>query len=369
MDPIKKPDSGNLHLPRTILIIDDDELNRMILSNIFSDTYSILEAENGEVGIELLMRELTDIAAILLDVMMPVTDGIRFLERIRELGWNGGIPVFLITAESDTSVLSRAYALGVMDTIAKPVIPYMVRKRVDSVVELFMARKSLRSRVEEQQQQINEQARRIIDLNQGMIEALSTAVEFRSAESGSHVRRIHDITKLLLLKTELGVGMSYETIEMIATSAIMHDIGKIAIPDAILNKPGRLTSEEFEIMKTHTVRGGEFLERIPQLRELPGFKYAHDIALQHHERYDGRGYPNGLKGDEIPIWSQVVSLADVYDALVNERVYKRAYSFDEAVKMINNGECGCFGPALLAAFKVAEPEMRALYSESPSEEK
>lgn len=364
MDSIQTETSmTTTRMPGKILIVDDDELNRMILSNIFSDDYEILEAPNGEEGVRLLLSDIPDIAAVLLDVMMPVMDGIQFLENIRSKGWNGGIPIFLITAESDTQVLSRAYALGVMDTIAKPVVPYMVRRRVDSVIELFMARKRLRARVEEQQHQLDEQARRILELNHSMIEVLSTAVEFRSAESGSHVKRIHDITKCLLLSTELGVGMSYETIEIIATASIMHDIGKIAIPDAILNKPGRLTPEEFEIMKTHTLRGAEFLEKIPQMREHPGFIYAYDIARHHHERYDGSGYPDGLRGDEIPIWSQAVALADCYDALVNDRVYKKAYSFDEAREMILSGQCGAFGPTALAAFKVAEPAMRELYTQ------
>ena len=363
MDSIQTETSmTTTRMPGKILIVDDDELNRMILANIFSDDYEILEASNGEEGVRLLLSDIPDIAAVLLDVMMPVMDGIQFLEKVRSKGWNGGIPIFLITAESDTQVLSRAYALGVMDTIAKPVVPYMVRRRVDSVIELFMARKRLRARVEEQQHQLDEQARRILELNHSMIEVLSTAVEFRSAESGSHVKRIHDITKCLLLNTELGVGMSYETIEIIATASIMHDIGKIAIPDAILNKPGRLTPEEFEIMKTHTLRGAEFLEKIPQMREHPGFIYAYDIARHHHERYDGRGYPDGLRGDEIPIWSQAVALADCYDALVNDRVYKKAYSFDEAKDMIISGKCGAFGPTALAAFKVAEPAMRKLYA-------
>ena len=368
MDSIQTETSmTTTRMPRKILIVDDDELNRMILANIFSDDYEILEASNGEEGVRLLLSDIPDIAAVLLDVMMPVMDGIQFLEKVRSKGWNGGIPIFLITAESDTQVLSRAYALGVMDTIAKPVVPYMVRRRVDSVIELFMARKRLRARVEEQQHQLDEQARRILELNHSMIEVLSTAVEFRSAESGSHVKRIHDITKCLLLNTELGVGMSYETIEIIATASIMHDIGKIAIPDAILNKPGRLTPEEFEIMKTHTLRGAEFLEKIPQMREHPGFIYAYDIARHHHERYDGRGYPDGLRGDEIPIWSQAVALADCYDALVNDRVYKKAYSFDEAREMILSGQCGAFGPTALAAFRVAEPAMRELYIQKEME--
>lgn len=141
----------------------------------------------------------------------------------------------------------------------------------------------------------------------------------------------------------------------------MHDVGKISVPDAILNKPGRLTSTEFEIMKTHTSLGGELLEHIPQMRELPFFSQAHDIARYHHERWDGRGYPEGLKGDEIPLWAQIVSIADVYDALVSPRCYKKAFTFEQALRMIVNGECGIFNPHILEAFLNIEDKLRDIY--------
>ena len=201
----------------------------------------------------------------------------------------------------------------------------------------------------------------IIDLNVGMIESLSTAIEFRSGESGEHVRRIHDITKHMLTHTEMGEGLTPKDIEWIAMAAIMHDVGKIAIPDAILNKPGRLTPEEYEIMKTHTVQGALLLEKIPQMRDHGAYTYAYDIARHHHERWDGKGYPDGLKGNEITIWSQVVSLADVYDALVSRRVYKGAFDRSEALRMIRNGECGVFNPRLVSCFTEVEADIWSSY--------
>ena len=194
----------------------------------------------------------------------------------------------------------------------------------------------------------------------GMVESLSTAIEFRSDESGEHVRRIHDITDFLLRNTRFGDGLSENEIELIALAAIMHDVGKIAIPDAILKKPGRFTPEEFEIMKTHTIQGGRLLAK---MKEHESYSYAYDIALHHHERWDGRGYPDGLKGDEISVWSQVVSLADVYDALISKRCYKDACSCDEAVRMIVNGECGVFNPELIDSFLQVEGELRRMYQE------
>lgn len=363
-----KPSSLFVHgteVPNTLLIIDDAEVNRAVLDSIFSPTYAVEQASNGQEGLELILRRRECICAVLLDVVMPVMDGIELLRRLAENSLLSQIPVFLITAEASSEVTRLAYDLGVVDVISKPVIPYVVERRVNSVVELYQARKRLGGVVEHQQSRLLEQAQQIVDLSIGMIEALSTAIEFRSGESGSHVRRIRDITALLLRKTELGDGLSSEQIDQIALAAVMHDVGKIAIPDAILNKPGRLTPEEFEIMKTHTVQGGILLAKIPQMRSQPIYEYAYDIALHHHERWDGRGYPEGLKGDEISVWAQIVSIADVYDALVSARVYKGAFSFEEAVQMIASGQCGVFSPRLLRCFLSVEGQLRALY-ESPA---
>lgn len=351
----------DVRIPDTLLIVDDSELNRVILSEIFSGTYKIMEAADGARGWELYQGNKRDICAILLDVVMPVMDGIEFLKKFKKNGGIRKIPVFLITATENTEVLREAYELGVMDVINKPVVPYMIRRRVDSVIELFRARRKLREKVKQQNSEILKQAEKIIELNQGMMEALSTAIEFRSCESGEHVRRIRQITKLMLEKTEFGKDMSENEIEQISLGAIMHDVGKIAVSDQILNKPGKLTAEEFEIMKTHTVRGAEMLSQIPQMKAHDSYQYAYDIARYHHERWDGKGYPDGLKGDEIPVWAQIVSVADVYDALVSKRVYKNAIHYDKAVEMIKCGQCGTFNPALLQAFLSIEKECRKLY--------
>ncbi len=348
-------------VPNTLVIIDDSDINRAVLESIFSDVYAIEHASDGREGLELLQRGKDDVCAVLLDVVMPVMDGVELLRQLDKQGLLPQIPVFLVTAEASSEVTRLAYDLGVVDVISKPVIPYIVRRRVSSVVELYQARRRLGGVVEQQQSRLLEQARQIVDLSIGMIEALSTAIEFRSGESGSHVRRIRDITAFLLRETELGDGLSGEQIDQIALAAVMHDVGKIAIPDAILNKPGRLTPEEFEIMKTHTVQGSVLLSKIPQMRAHPIYGYARDIALHHHERWDGRGYPEGLKGDEISIWAQIVSIADVYDALVSPRVYKSAFGFDEAVAMISGGQCGVFSPRLLRCFLRVESRLRSLY--------
>lgn len=347
----------------TILIIDDDELNRELLTFIFSSYYDIEKAENGQIGLDMIHAHPDKYCAILLDVMMPVLDGIKVLEDLNSWDYVTKTPVFLITAESNDHVIFNAYEMGVMDVIGKPIVAPIVTRRINSVVELFKTRKQLNATVESQAMHIVHQMEQILELNTGMIEALATAVEFRSGESGSHVRRIYGITKMVLSLTNWGDSLTSEQIEHIALASILHDIGKISIEDSILNKPGKLTEEEYAIMKTHTTLGAEMVEKIPQMRKLPFYEYVIDIARHHHERYDGRGYPDGLKNDEISPWAQVVSLADVYDALVSPRVYKKSFSFEEAKKMIYNGKCGVFNPDLLHAFFDIEDKIRSLYME------
>lgn len=345
----------------TILIVDDEPINRLVLGNIFEPDFRIEEADSGQAALDRVFLRPADYCAILLDVVMGDIDGIEVLSRLRRAGLIDDIPVFLITANASDGVTEQAYELGVMDVIRKPVVPYVVRRRVESVIELFSARRRLSYVVEDQRSELLRRAARIIDLTRGMVESLAAAIEFRDGESGGHVRRIHDITKLMLAGTPLGEGLDPQQIDDIALASIMHDVGKIAIPDAILGKPGKLTPEEFEIMKTHTVQGERLLASVPQLRESGAYLYATDIARHHHERWDGRGYPDGLAGDEISVWAQIVSLADVYDALTSERPYKKAFSREKALEMIADGQCGAFNPVLLDEFYRIEPEIARLH--------
>ena len=315
---------------------------------------------------ELIEGTSRPLSAILLDVVMPRLDGIQLLRILNERRLTSVVPVFLITADPGGDTMQKAYDLGVMDVIAKPVVPFVVRRRVQSVVELFAARRLLGAEVERQRDQLLFQAEQLAEMSMGMVEALSTAIEFSSDESGEHVRRIHDITCMLLGETPLGDGLSDSEIRLIGMGAVTHDVGKISIPDAILNKKGRLTPDEYELMKTHTTQGAQLLSHIPQMREHSAYRYAYDIALHHHERWDGGGYPEGLKGDEISMWTQVVSLIDVYDALVSERCYKKPIPFDRATEMILDGECGVFNPRMLEYFRKAEPWMRQLYKKEES---
>ena len=352
----------------TLLIADDNEMNRGLLCRMFSSFCSIEQAENGKIALEKILSDPQKYCAVLLDIVMPETDGLKVLYRMQREGLMDKIPVFLLVEEAGDAAIQEAYRLGVMDIIRKPVIPYVVTRRISSIIELFQSRRRLSSVIIRQQTELLKQAQEIIDLNRGMVETLATAIEFRNDESGEHVRRIHDITKYMLENTALGRDFVDEEIEQISLASIMHDVGKIAIPDAILGKPGKLTAEEFEIMKTHTVQGAQLLEKISQLRKSSSFRYAYDIARHHHERWDGSGYPDGLKGDEISIWAQIVSLADVYDALRCRRVYKEAFSREKTLNMIRSGQCGSFNPELLECFFAVEDQLNEIYEREETDD-
>ena len=356
---------GGSTASKPILIVDDDAINRAILRKIFSEFYPVQEAVNGYEGVSMLQESGYHFCAVLLDVMMPGMTGIEVVHWMKDNGMLDKIPVFLITSERGESVVREAYGLGVMDVISKPVISFVVLRRVKSVIELFEARRHLSRVVEDQNAELLRQAEKIIELNQGMIEALATAIEFRNEESGGHVQRISGITRVMLENTEFGDGLSESEIENIVLASIMHDVGKITIPDAVLAKPGKLTNEEYEIMKTHTLKGVAILESIPQLRGTGFYEYACDIARHHHERWDGRGYPDKLVGDEISPWAQVVSLADVYDALSCKRVYKAAFPRAQVIEMIKTGQCGLFNPRLLKSFDAVEEQLFAMYQTLP----
>lgn len=354
-------DNGSLNMADTLLVVDDVELNRAVLTEIFKDSYRIEEAENGRIALEKLTNHRERFCGVLLDAVMPEMDGISLLKIMSELHMSAELPVFLITSEISPALWKEAYSLGIMDLILKPVIPYIVRHRVDSIVRLFQSKRSLGSQLEAQKDELIQKTEEMYQLSIDAAESLANIIEFKNDESSSHIRRIHEITIALLKDTRLGSGLSQGDIKQIGLAAIMHDVGKIAIPDRILNKPGRFTPVEFELMKTHTVAGGQLLSKIWHRKGNDTYYYAHDIALHHHERWDGRGYPDGLRGSQISVWSQAVSLADVYDALLSKRCYKDAYSRETAVEMILGGECGRFNPVLIDSFLEIEKGLRRLY--------
>lgn len=326
-----------------ILIVDDSELNRALLSEMLKDDFRILEASNGRECLDALEQYGMGISLVLLDINMPVMDGFEVLVQMNRNHWIEDIPVVMISSDDTESNIKRAYDMGVSDYIRRPFDAQIVFRRVFNTIKLYAKQRRLITLVTDQ---IDEKEKN----NQIMIRILSQIVEFRNGESGLHVEHINILTGLLLerlvQKTD-HYDLTWSDQYMITLASALHDIGKIGIDDKILNKPGRLTKEEFEIMKSHTLIGASILENLGLYQEEPLLKAAYQICRWHHERYDGKGYPDGLRGDEIPISAQVVSVADVYDALVSERVYKKAISHEKAIEMILNGECGVFNPILM----------------------
>ena len=330
------------NLPQ-LLVVDDSEMNREILKEILGKEYRILEACDGEEALKMLEQYGTEISLVLLDIIMPKMDGFEVLAYMNRDKWIEDIPVIMISSEGSESYIRRAYELGASDYISRPFDAKVVYQRVINMIKLYAKQRRLIHLVTDQ---IYEKEKN----NRMMTGILSQIVEFRNGESGLHVLHINILTQLLLeklMRKSENYDLSWSQQHMIATASALHDIGKIGIDEKILNKPGKLTKEEFEAMKQHTIIGARMLDSLEMYHDEEMMKYAYEICRWHHERYDGKGYPDGLVGEEIPISAQVVSLADAYDALISDRVYKKAYSHEQAVKMILNGECGAFNPVLL----------------------
>lgn len=353
-----------------ILIVDDMKMNRELLAEMLEDDYAILEAENGKQAIELLEAKNEEIAIILLDLIMPEADGITVLKEMRQKKWIDEIPVLVISSENSVNVERECFDYGVSDFIHKPFDFLLVKKRVENMVGLYLYKNKLEDTVEKQTEILRKQyqllkkrGEELEKNNVRIIDILGTVVEYRNLESDEHIKRVKNFTRILawqLMKEYPEYGLDEKQVERIASASALHDVGKIAIPDAILLKPGRLTEEEFECMKSHTLRGCDILNNIEGAWDDEWGKVCYEICRSHHERYDGKGYPDALVGDEIPISAQIVSVADVYDALVSERVYKGAYTKDQAFHMIIAGECGVFSPKLLECFRKSRKDFEEL---------
>lgn len=325
-----------------ILIVDDSEMNREILKAILGEGYKYTEAEDGAQALRMLRQDM-NIDLMLLDINMPKVDGFTVLEYMNQFRWIDEIPVVMISAADDHESIERCYGLGVSDYIRRPFDSFIVQRRVKNTLTLYANQKRLMGMV-------SDQIYRNQRDNNVMIGILSHIVEFRNSESAQHVLQVQTVTGMLLRRLSEKTDVYHLTekkIRLIVTASALHDIGKISIPESILNKPGRLTPEEFDVIRTHPAIGASMLEGLTPYRKEPLLKAAIEICRWHHERWDGGGYPDGLLGEQIPISAQVVALADVYDALTSDRCYKKAYSHETAVTMILNGECGAFNPMLL----------------------
>lgn len=340
----------------TVLIVDDSSMNCDMLTSMLQDDFKLITASNGEECIDVLNKYGFGISLVLLDIFMPVMDGFEVLAYMNKNNLLNDIPVIMISGADSESFIRKAYSMGASDYISRPFDEKVVYRRVYNIIKLFGKQRRLTSLAERQAREQEKNSRIVIDI-------FSRLMEFRSGESEMHfVRRVNIVTELLaeeLMKKTDKYKLSCADCSLIETASSLHDVGKAYIDTDILNKPGKLTKEEFEKVKLHTVLGEQMLDGITAYKDEKLLKIAKEICRWHHERYDGSGYPDGLKGDEIPISAQLVSVADVYDALVSKRTYKDAYSHDEAVQMILNGECGSFNPLLLECFKEISEKIRS----------
>ena len=337
-----------------ILLVDDSAMNRMILKEILGGDYRILEAENGQECLEKLQAEAGNIALVLLDINMPVMDGFEVLKAMNANHTIEDIPVIMISSDDSDDAIRRSYELGASDYVNRPFDARIVYRRVTNTIKLYAKQRRL-------VQMVSDQIRARENNTDTLVGVLSHIVEFRNGESGAHVLHIRIITELLLhrlLEISSQYPITAEQQDNIPLASALHDIGTIGIDEKILNKPGKLTPEEFEVIKTHSMLGSEMLHQLENFNEQPLLQTAYEIARWHHERWDGRGYPDGLKGDEIPISAQLVALADVYDALTSERCYKKAFSHEKAVQMILSGECGAFNPLLLQCLTDMQTDLK-----------
>lgn len=339
---------------RTILIVDDAKVNRLILREMLDEDYQVLEACDGNEAIDLIREHVEELSLILLDIVMPGMDGFQVLRMMNRYHWTDSVPVIVISADDSDASINKCYKLGATDYIRRPFDYTIVSNRVANTITLFERQNRLIHLVEEQ----------IYEKEQNsslMISVLAQVVEFRNGESGMHVHHIQTMTAILLqhlVQMTNCYQLTPGDILRISTASALHDIGKITIDEKILNKPGRLTNEEFAIMKTHSMAGANILQAVPTDGHTELLNTAYQICRWHHERYDGRGYPDGLVGDAIPIAAQVVSLADVYDALTSDRCYKKAIPHEEAIRMIQNGECGAFSPLLLRCLDEVQDQLK-----------
>lgn len=348
---------------KAILVVDDEELSRNLLRQMFGDEYDVIEAEDGKEAIQKLSEHINDIAVILLDLVMPVLNGLQVLQVLKARRIVGHIPVVLITAQKDMSVELNCFALGASAVISKPFVSQIVRMQVNNLVEIHREVDEMENIIQVYQSELAARQEKLNQFYDNLLDTISDIVEFRSLETGEHIQHVKDFTRIMAQTVrELypEKELTQQKIDTIVRASALHDIGKIAISDSILLKPGRLTKEERKVMMSHTIKGCEILSRIADLQDPELYQTCYDICRYHHERYDGSGYPEGLKGDEIPLAAQIVSVVDVYDALVSERVYKRAYDAELAYEMIEDGECGVFSPEMLECLEYSKETLKAI---------
>lgn len=350
-----------------ILVVDDSRLNRQVLIDILQNNYTVAEAENGLQALQIVEEQMEEIAAVFLDINMPEMDGIAFLKNMSEKECLGAFPVLVVTSEQSVEQVAECFEYGASDYIRKPVNKEFVLQRLHKLLELFEQKNEFKERLDKQTLAIRsqyrllkQQALKLKKNQENIINILGTVVEYRNLEGRMHTTRVKGFTKILgiyMMKLYPEYELNGAKINVIAAASVLHDVGKVMLSDEVLLKPGKLTEEEFEYVKSHSVKGCDIVESIADMLDEEYARYCREIVRWHHEKYDGSGYPDGLQKDEIPISAQLVSIADCFESLLSESVYKGAIPFEEAYNMILQGECGMFSYKLLECFRKAKGDM------------
>ena len=350
-----------------ILVVDDSKFNRQVLIDILKDTYVIAEAENGLEALDIVVNREKEIAAVFLDINMPEMDGITFLKNIKEKKSTEYFPVLVVTSEQSVEQVAECFEYGAADYIRKPVNKDFVKQRLNKLLALYEQKNDFKERLDKQTltlrsqyRLLQQQAAQLKKNNENIINMLGTVVEYRNLEGRMHTTRVKGFTQILgtyMMKNYPEYELSEEKVNAIATASVLHDVGKVMLSDEILLKPGKLTEEEFEYVKSHSIRGYDIVNKLADMWDGEYIQYSREIVRWHHEKYDGSGYPDGLEKDAIPISAQLVSVADCFDSLLSESVYKGAIPFEEAYNMILQGECGMFSYKLLECFRKAKNDL------------
>ena len=344
----------------TILIVDDEKSSGEAFNQLFANSkFKIEYKENGKLALEYLTKNYKSVAIILIDLFMPVVDGMVLLKVLNAKGITKLIPVVIVTEDHNNAKIEQCFKEGAVDLITKPFVPVAMKNRISSIIEQTATRRELQQKINDQTSMIKEKNQELKNTNDKLIEVMSTITEFRSMESSNHIKRVKTYTRII---AEMCLRLYPDTyklnedyINSMVSASALHDIGKISISDSILFKAGRLNPDEFEVIKSHTTLGCEMIQQIGDLASEELMKISYNVCRYHHERYDGSGYPDALTGEDIPIEAQIVGIADAYDSLVGERVYREAFDKDKAFNMIMNGECGAFSANILKCFETARP--------------
>lgn len=349
---------------KKIIVIDDVAVNRAILGEAFKKQYDILEAGEGRAGLDLIIPNQNELAAIFLDIIMPGMDGFAVLQELNIRMLIQKVPVFLITTDATDDVVEKAYDYGAVDVIPKPFNMVVIKRRVENMIEFFEAKRAADEDIVHTDQALAMQRLDQQKIMANLVGSICEVIESRQKEGGGHIQHVRAIAQLVgeqfaVLHPEY--GLKPETIMAISDATTLHDIGKIFVSDQILQEPiqhGKLSLAEMQIVRDAPTAGLNFLNTIEGVPE-PFFTFAKEICRYHMERWDGNGYPEGVSGNKIPLSAQIASIAEVYDVLVSERVYKKAFSHDEAASMIREGKSGVFNPELIKAFDAASAQIKS----------